>query len=53
LGGRCTLMDRFLSLKLPGIASQQPHSVMFLLVFGDMCGARGLFPHHPRIQAWF
>jgi hypothetical protein len=51
--GRCTRMGRSLSLKLPGIASTPPPYVPCSLSSGDICGVRGLFPHHPRILAWF
>jgi len=51
--GRCTRMGRFLSLKRPGIASTPPLFGTCSLSSGDICGAMGLFPHHPRIRVWF
>jgi len=46
---RCTLMGRSPSLKRLGIASQLLPFVMFLMLSGNICGARVLFPHHPLI----
>src|SRR5437773_4805077 len=53
LGRHCTRMGTFLSLKQPGIASRPPPFVTCSPSSDDTCGARGLFPHHPLILAWF
>src|SRR6266487_4130836 len=46
-------MGTFQWRKPPGIASRPPPFVTCSLSSGGICGARGLFPHHPLILVWF